>query len=306
MHVLVTGGAGYLGSVLSRQLLEVGHQVVCYDLLLHGIEPIEALLDHPHFRLVRADVRDREVLAHELERTEAVIHLASIVGAPAVARDPAQAEEVNVLGSQLVNWLRPAHVPVIFTSTGSVYGRVADVCTESTPPNPLSDYGRQKLIAERAFIERGNAVIFRPATAFGLSPRMRLDLLPNDFVWQAIHVGRIEIFEPNAKRTFIHVTDFARAFLHALANLGAMTDQVYNLGSEQMNYSKLAMARFIQKHVSYELVAGEGRDPDARDYTVDYSKIRAAGYATFIDMAEGLRDMIAPLAAMDYEGHSNA
>jgi nucleoside-diphosphate-sugar epimerase len=299
-RIFVTGGAGYVGSVLIPLLLRKGYEVICYDLLLHGAQSLLANASHPNFTLIKGDILDSAALKQAMVDVDYIIHLASIVGAPACAQNPVYAERVNVAGTKVLNDVR-GDIPVIFSSTGSVYGQVEGICTEETPVAPLSDYGRHKAEGEKIFLSTGNAVILRFATAYGLSPRLRLDLLPNDFTYQAIHNRRIEIYEAGFKRTFIHVRDLARALIHAVDEFYQMQGQVFNVGDESMNMTKLELAVMIQRMVNFNLISGKGSDPDARNYEVSYQKIRATGYRTVVPMDQGIAEMCRIFPSLDRE-----
>lgn len=278
-----------MGSMLLPQLLASGHTVIGYDILLFGIEPIKQWLNHPNFKLITADIRDPHQLSLALKEVQVIIHMAGIVGAPAVAADHERAYTTNVVGTHLLNELRSPEQTLLFASSGSVYGRVeSGFCTEETIPNPQSEYGRQKLDSEIEIAKKGNALIFRFATLFGISPRMRLDLLPNDLIWKALHEGYVELYEGRAWRTFCHVYDVARSWIHALDHLDAMCNQVYNVGHEQMNLTKIELAQLIQEYIDYDIRDGIGHDPDSRFYYVDYNKLRATGFETEIDIRSGI------------------
>lgn len=299
MNILVTGGAGYVGSTLCRLLLQAGHRVNCYDRLDHGATPIAPLLAHPRFALTAADIRHERLLKQALAKADAIIHLAAIVGAPACAKAGVEAEAVNVGGAMLIGRYRSPDQRTIFSSTGSIYGAVPNgLCTEATPPNPLSDYGRQKWLGEQFIIEKPNRVVFRLATVFGWSPRMRLDLLPHTLAYQALHDGRLELYEPHFQRTFVHVRDVARAFLFALECVG-MTDDVFNLGTEQLNVSKLQLAEAIQRYVPVEIVPIEGKDVDARNYSVSYAKLRRTGFRCEVTLDEGIKEVVERLKTVE-------
>lgn len=293
MKLLVTGGAGYVGSVLMPFLLMKGHEVVCYDSLRYGIDPILPLFADPAFSLVQGDVRDGAKLSEAMRDCDAIIHLASIVGAPACAKNPYESHSVNVEGTRIVNSVRSTSQLVIFSSTGSVYGKVeGGICTEDSPTTPLSDYGRQKLVGEQLFLDKGNAIVYRFATAFGLSPRLRLDLLPNEFVWRAIHDKRLVIYEANFMRTFIHTTDIARAFGLALDCADEMRDEVFNVGDDSLNTSKYNLARLIADYLDFEMVSGGGHDVDQRDYRVSYDRIQNLGFRAAVNLNDGVKEMI--------------
>ncbi len=291
--VLVTGGAGYVGSVLVPRLLAAGHQVRVLDSLKYQQASLVPICLDPGFEFVRGDVRDREAVKGALEGTDVVIHLAAIVGAPACARSPELAEEVNYQATVVLDECRDPSQGIIFASTGSNYGAVEGVCDEDTPLNPLSQYGVTKTRAETALLEAGNAIVYRFATAFGLSPRLRLDLLINDFTFQAIKNRQLIVYEKGFRRTFIHVHDMARAFAHAVDTYDAMKDQVYNVGHESMNYNKEDVALAIKSKVDYHLHYAEfGSDPDKRDYEVSYERIRRTGFETTITLDRGIDELI--------------
>jgi nucleoside-diphosphate-sugar epimerase len=182
---------------------------------------------------------------------------------------------------------------VLFASTGSSYGAVEGICTEETPLRPLSLYGETKMQAEECLLDAGNAIAFRLATGFGVAPRFRLDLMINDFVFQAVSNGYILLYEKDFRRTFIHVRDMARAFIHGLENVDAMRDEAYNVGSERMNYTKEDVALAVRTKVDYEIYyADHASDPDKRDYTVSYEKIRRTGFDTSITLEQGIAELV--------------
>jgi nucleoside-diphosphate-sugar epimerase len=277
MRLLVTGGAGYVGSVLVPHLLYQGHAVRVFDALTYGGRGLLPCFAYPAFEFVKGSITDEGQLHHALAGVDAIIHLAAIVGYPSCKRDPRLAHEVNVEGTRLLDRLRARDQPVLFASTGSNYGAVVGaLCAEDTPLNPLSEYGMTKTAAERHLLDAGNVVCYRFATAFGASNRMRFDLLVNDFVYQACVNKDVIIYERGFKRTFIHVRDMARAFAFALDHWAALRDDVYNVGSEAMNYSKEDVALLIKEKVDYYLHFAEiGRDEDQRNYEVSYAKIAA-------------------------------
>ncbi len=294
MKILVTGGAGYIGTTLVPLLLEHGHQVTVLDSLRFGIEPLLPLFRHPRFAFVRADVRDRQSLAEATRNADAIVHLAAIVGYPACAQAPAEATAINVEGSGNLAAVVGRGRPVVLASSGSCYGAVSDaVCTEDTPLRPLTLYGQTKAQAETLLLDRCDAIVYRLATAFGVSPRLRLDLLINDFVYRAVHEHRLTVYEGQHRRTFLHVLDVARAILLAVDRAGELAGRVFNVGDERHNCTKLEMCRVIQQVVPGVAVeaAAAGEDPDRRDYTVSYARIRALGFESTISLAEGVREL---------------
>lgn len=293
-NILVTGGAGYVGTVLVNILLKEGYKVRVLDNLRFGPEPIFPFLVDKNFEFIKGDVRDEKDVKKAVEGVDAIIHLAAIVGFPACRKDPVLARETNIDGTQNIVEAARGKIPILFASTGSTYGKMLEkICTETTPLNPLTDYGRHKTKAEDLIKANKEFVIFRFATAFGVSPRMRFDLLPNDFSYQAVRAKNLIVYEKNFMRTFIHVRDMGYAFLFALENYDRMKGEVYNVGSNEMNYSKEDLCNIIREKVDYYLhFADIAKDLDQRDYLVSYDKLESLGYKTNIGMAEGIDELI--------------
>jgi nucleoside-diphosphate-sugar epimerase len=294
MKILITGGAGYIGTVLTQMLLERGDSVRCYDGLTHGIDSLLPFFRHPLYEVVRGDIRDAEALKQSLHDVDAICHLAAIVGYPACKSNPELALEVNVNGTRLLNSMRSQDQLFVFANTGSIYGTVEDkVCTEETPLNPLTVYGRTKMEAEKILLDSNNAISYRLATAFGLSPALRLDLLVNDFCYQAVRNHNIIIYEAHVRRTFIDVHDIARAFIHALEHYELMRGEVYNCGDERLNVSKLDIAKLIQRETKFYVhVADIAKDEDQRNYEVSYDKISNTGFRTNCTLEAGIKQML--------------
>lgn len=294
MKVLITGGAGYIGVVLTQALLDRGDSVRCYDALNFNLDPLLPFFRNPRYELVRGDIRDAEALRRSARDADAICHLAAIVGYPACKRDPQLAAEVNVGGTRVLNSVRSAGQMLVLANTGSTYGAVEDgVCTEETPLNPQTVYGHTKMEAEKILLDSGNVVSYRLATAFGLSPSLRLDLLVNDFCYQAARNRNLIIYEPHFRRTFIDVHDIARALVHALDNYDLMRDQVYNCGDERMNASKLEIADLIRRQIDFYVhVAEIGKDEDQRNYHMSFDKIRSAGFQTTTTLDDGVGQLL--------------
>jgi len=292
--ILVTGGAGYVGTSLTALLLQKGFNVRVLDSLMFGSAGIIPFFADKRFEFIKGDVRDKTILKQAVQGADAIIHLAAIVGFPACRKDPIFSRDININGTKNIVKAAQGHIPVFFASTGSAYGKMLEeVCTETTPLNPLSDYGKQKTQAETIVRTNKKFVIYRFATAFGVSPRMRLDLLPNDFAYRAVREKTLIIYEKHFMRTFIHVRDMARSFLFALENYEKMEGEIYNAGDDKMNFSKEDIARLIKKKVDFFLhFADIGHDLDQRDYVVSYKKVNALGFATAISMEEGLDELI--------------
>lgn len=292
MKVLVTGGAGYIGSILCPMLLEAGHQVVLLDNFMWGIHPILHFVNHPLLTVAAGDVRDRSTVRKLVSSADVVCHLAAIVGYPACAADPTLAETTNVEGTRIICDALSRQQVLIFASTGSTYGQCDTICTEQTPINPLTLYGRTKRDAERYVLGEGG-IALRFATVFGLSPRLRLDLLINDFCYQAYHQKQIVIFEGHHRRTFLHARDAAAVYLFALERYATMRGEVFNVGSPEMNFTKIEAARMVQEQQPFYLhEASVGEDLDKRNYEVSYEKITALGYRSSVSMADGIKEVL--------------
>lgn len=296
MRVLVTGGAGYLGSVLCEHLLAAGHRVVVLDALHHGVPSLLHLCGRPGFEFVRGDARDEAVLARLLADADAVIPLAAVVGAPACDRDPWLATSTNLDAIRALLRLRAPSQLVVYPTTNSGYGtQSGDVfCTEDTPLEPISLYGRTKVDAEKAVLASPNAITLRLATVFGTSPRMRLDLLVNHFVHAAVTDRYLVIFEKDFKRNFIHVRDVADCFVHCLANGAAMAGRAFNAGLDAANVSKEELALLVQQQVpGFHVVFSEiGTDPDKRNYVVSNQRLREAGFEAKRSLADGIAELL--------------
>jgi nucleoside-diphosphate-sugar epimerase len=302
MRILVTGGAGYIGTTLVPMLLNLDHEVVVFDSLRFGLQPLLPFLRNPRLSLQRADIRDRRALKEAARNMDAIVHLAAIVGHPACAAAPDDAQTVNVEGTRNLAAVIGCGRPIIFTSTSSCYGSVPEgTCDEDTPLHPVSLYGSTKAHAEAILLDTSDTIVYRVATAYGLSPRLRLDLLVNHFVHQALHEHRIALYQSSARRSFIHVQDVARAIIMALEQSEAMLGRVYNVGDENQNLTKMDLCRAIQQvipgvEIDVSLIA---QDPDRRDYLVSYARIRDLGFRPKITLAEGIRELAGILRWID-------
>jgi len=294
MNILVTGGAGYIGTSLVPSLLNRNYSVTVIDNLMYNQN---MLLEHhinENFSFIYGDIRDKSIIDKLVPKFDVVIHLASIVGAPACKKNPILANEVNVEGTRnIVDQLSDEQI-LFFASTGSVYGKIEGMCDENWKPNPLSLYGTNKLEGELMALNRENSVAFRFATAYGLSPRLRLDLLPNDFVLNAIRNKYLVVYDKNFRRTFIHITDIVRSYLHMLDNIVSVKGQAYNIGSEDNNYTKEELVDKIKKHVDFQVYyADKGiPDPDQRDYEVSYKKLFNTGFNVDIGLDKGIQELV--------------
>jgi nucleoside-diphosphate-sugar epimerase len=296
MRIVVTGGAGYVGSMLVPRLLKKGWHVHVIDNLMFGGQALLPYFIHPNFSFAEVDITNRAALAPELKGADAVIHLAALVGYPLCKKMPRRAVEVNVDGTRNVLDLMPSDARLLYGSTGSNYGEVVGICTEDTPLNPLSLYGETKTTAEQMCHARGNCVSMRFATAFGISNRLRLDLMINDFTWQALHNRYLVVYEKHFRRTFIHVSDIANAFVFILSRWDQLEHSVFNVGHDSMNYTKEDIVKLLQNRVDFLVHFAEiGSDEDKRDYEVDYSRIRDAGFEITVDIDRGLGELVSGL-----------
>ena len=281
-QVLITGGAGYIGSIMTPALLAEGFHVTVLDAFRLRESSLLECCAHPNFEVIHGDCREEMVLREALRRADYVLPLAAIVGAPACKEDVVGARSVNLDAVKLLLSLRSADQRVIFPSTNSGYGigERGAFCTEETPLRPISVYGRTKVEAEAAVLDAGNSASVRLATVFGVSPRMRLDLLVNDFVHRAVTDRAVIVFEGHFKRNYLHVRDVARAFLHIIRNFDTMKGRPYNVGLSDANFSKLELCERIKQAIPdfVYLEAPIGEDPDKRDYIVSNARIEATGY----------------------------
>ncbi|HEY7163594.1 MAG TPA: NAD(P)-dependent oxidoreductase [Candidatus Binatia bacterium] len=295
-HVLVTGAAGYLGSVLCEHLLDAGYGVSAVDNLIYQQHSLFHLCANPRFEFFVGDVRDERFLNPLVTKADVLIPLAAIVGAPGCDRDPVLAKTVNLEAIRRINEMRSARQLVVYPTTNSGYGtQSGDVfCTEDTPLEPISLYGQTKTEAESILLQSSNTITLRLATVFGMSPRMRLDLLVNHFVYTAVTDGYIVIFEKDFKRNYIHIRDVADCFLHCIENSRKMIGRCYNAGLDAANLSKEELALKIKKFVPnfYIHFAAVGSDPDKRNYIVSNERLRQAGFEAKRTLEGGIEELM--------------
>jgi len=294
--ILITGGAGYIGSVLAPMLLKEGYAVHVLENFLFSQTSLAECCIEPNFQVTRGDCRDKNTLTKALKDADFIIPLAAIVGAPACNFDQTAATSINLDAIKLLLSLRSKNQRIVLPNTNSGYGigEKGSFCTEESPLRPISLYGKTKVQAEMATLEAGNSITLRLATVFGMSPRMRVDLLVNDFVYRAIMDRAVVVFEGHAKRNYIHVRDVARAFLHAVTNFEAMQGNAYNVGLSNANLSKLELCAEIRKQLPgfVALEAPVGEDPDKRDYIVSNAKIEKTGFRPKYSLADGITELI--------------
>lgn len=292
-RVLVTGGAGFIGAKLVPMLLDDGYEVRVLDNLMYNQHSLIECFTYDGFEFIKGDVRDKDVIEDAVTDVDYIVNLAAIVGAPACERNRELARKVNYEAVAQLDELRDDDTGIIMASTGSVYGKIEGICTEERKPDPLSWYGETKFEAEQELLGSGNVVVYRPATAFGLSNRLRLDLLINDFTYQAVKNGFLVLYERHNMRTFIDVADLARAMKFAVENYDEMCGEVYNVGNEDLNFTKKEICEIIQDHVDYTIhYTDEYSDPEARDYEVSYQKLRNIGFDTEVSIHEGIQQLV--------------
>ena len=295
-NILITGGAGYIGSVLSKFLLEQGYFVTVLDNLRYGQNSLLDCCSYQNFQILRGDVRNESVLSSALKNQNFIIHLAALVGAPICEKNRDDAQSINLDSVKLLLKLRQNDQRILFPCTNSGYGigEKGKFCTEDTPLKPISLYGQTKVNAEKLILDGKNSISFRFATVFGVSPRMRTDLLVNDFVFKAFHEKHIELFEGHFQRNYIHIRDVVRVFLHGIKNFEQMKNQTYNVGLSDANLSKLELCEKIQQHISdFDYVESEfGKDPDKRDYIVSNEKIENTGFKPKFSLDFGIDELI--------------
>lgn len=310
MNILVTGGAGYIGSVLVPLLLSDGHRVTVVDSFMYQQNSLLDCCFDKKLTLIRGDVRDHRLLSELVPQADAILPLACLTGAPICARDPENAKAVNYEAVRVIADRMSRNQMIVFPCTNSGYGiGQSDIyCDEDSPLRPVSLYGRLKVDIESYLLEKGNCVTFRFATLFGISPRMRLDLLVNDFTYRAVVDRFIVLFEPHFKRNYLHVRDAARTFAHTLANYEQMKGRPFNVGLSDANLSKWELCEVIQKRIPafYFTAAEVGKDPDQRNYMVSNQRIEATGFSTSIGLDEGIAELIKGYQVIRRDQYANA
>lgn len=296
MKVLITGGAGYIGSVLAPMLLQEGHCVTVLDNFLFNQSTLLDCCHNPNFQIVRGDARDETLVKKLMDGADYIFPLACLTGAPLCAKMPQEATTTVVDGINIIIKNRKPGQKIIYPTTNSGYGigESGKHCMEETPLRPISLYGRIKVEAENAVLKAGDGITLRLATAFGVSPRMRLDLLVNDFVYRAVYDRFVILFEAHFHRNFIHVRDISRAFLHGMKNFDTMKNNAYNVGLSDANITKLELCQEIRKFVKdfYFIEAAVGEDPDKRDYIVSNEKIEKTGFKPQVSLQDGIKELI--------------
>ncbi len=296
MKILVTGGAGYIGSVLVPLLLEKGHDVTVLDSFLYKQSSLIGCCSYDTFHVINGDVTDKEVLRNAIKNKDVIFPLAALVGFPICDKNIIMATETNLNAVLNIIEMREPSQKIIFPCTNSGYGlgQGETFCTEDSPITPISLYGKTKMAAEKAVLEAGNSIAFRFATLFGASPRMRTDLLVNDFVYRAVFDKSVVVFEGRFMRNYLHVRDAAGALIFAMENFDKMKGRTYNCGLDEANMSKLELCEVIKKHIpSFAYLESEiNSDPDKRNYIVSNQRIKDMGFETKYSLDDGIEELI--------------
>jgi nucleoside-diphosphate-sugar epimerase len=296
LKILVTGGAGYIGSVLTNFLAKLDHDVTVFDNFFFKQEHIKSRLLRNNINIIHGDVRDEKLLFDVVKKNDVIIPLACLVGAPLCDLYPEEALHINEKSiKSLTNILSKQQI-VIFPVSNSGYGigKKNELCTEMSKLNPISLYGKTKVRAEEIIMDRENSIALRLATVFGMSPRMRVDLLVNNFVYQSLLTKNLKIFEGNFKRNYVHIEDVVNVFIYMINNFNKHKNNVFNFGLEDANLSKLELANKIKVYIK-DLIIEEsefGKDPDKRDYIVSNKKILSTGFNFKKSLDNGIQELI--------------
>jgi len=307
--VLVTGGAGYIGSVFVSQLLEEGYNVSVLDNFMYHQNSLLDVCYRQNLNIIVGDVRDEKRLKSEIQKHDIIVPLAAIVGAPACDMDQSLSTAINQTQIEnIAQWVSKDQM-ILYPVTNSGYGigQKGIFCTEETPLDPISHYGRTKVSGEKALLEMGNTVTFRLATVFGTSPRIRMDLLVNDFVYRAYKDRFIVLFESHFKRNYIHIRDISNVFFHAINNYDAMKGEAYNVGLSNANLSKRELCEKIKEHLpDFHIFESEiAQDPDKRDYIVSNEKIEATAWQPQYNIDDGIKELIKAYSFLKVNPHNN-
>ncbi|KTD24147.1 NAD-dependent epimerase/dehydratase family protein [Legionella maceachernii] len=308
-NILVTGGAGYLGSTLVPDLLHAGHKVTVLDNFMFKQASLNHACHNPNFTVVKGDIRVESTITPLIKKADIIIPLAALVGAPLCNFDPVGASTINHDAIIMMLRLLSKKQIVLMPTTNSAYGTgdEKNFCTEESPLRPISLYAKEKVKVEQELMQRENAISYRLATVFGMSPRMRTDLLVNDFTYRAVHDKFVVLFESAFKRNYIHVRDVSRAFQHGITNFDKMKGQIYNVGLSDTNISKRELCERIQKQVPdfVFIDAPVGKDPDQRNYVVSNAKIEKTGFKTTVSLDQGIAELIKGYTMMKNTQYSN-
>ncbi len=294
--ILITGGAGYIGSILTPMLLEAGYKVTVFDNFLFNQSSLNNCCGNKNFNVVNGDIRVKNQIKPLFKQHDIIIPLAAIVGMPFCNKDPIAAESTNLYAmKEMFNYLSKDQV-ILMPTTNSAYGTgdKNNFCDEETELKPISDYAKHKVEIEQILMDHYNSISFRLATVFGMSPRMRIDLLVNDFTYRAINDGFIVLFESHFKRNYIHIKDVSRVFLHSINHFNNMKNNIFNVGLSDTNISKLQLCEIIKEYVKDFVILEESftNDPDQRNYIVSNKKIEKTGFKTNYSIRDGIEELL--------------
>ena len=308
-NILITGGAGYLGSIIVPDLLAAGYKVTVLDNFMYKQASLNHVCNNPNFYVVKGDVRDKNIVESLLRKADIIIPLAALVGAPICNINPVGAKTINHDAIILMLQLLSKDQIVLMPTTNSAYGsgNENNFCTEESSLNPISQYAIEKVHVESELMNRENFISFRLATVFGMSPRMRIDLLVNDFTYRALKDNFVVLFEGHFKRNYIHVRDVSRVFQHAMENYESMKGNIFNVGLSEANVSKKELCALIKKYVPefFYTDADVGKDPDQRNYIVSNKKIESTGYKTAISIDAGIQELLKGYSMLTNTIYSN-
>lgn len=296
MHIFITGGGGYLGGVLVPDLLREGHEVTVLDNFMFNQPALLDCCQYKTLRVIRGDARDKGLVSKCLEKADLILPFACLTGAPLCAKFPLEAQSINYDAIKMLMDMRSKSQRIIFPTTNSGYGigEPGIMCTETSPLRPVSLYGRLKVELEKELLDAGNAITLRLATVFGASPRMRIDLLVNDFTYRALYDGFVVLYQAHFMRNYIHVRDISKAIRHSMEHFESMAGEPYNVGLSDANLSKWQLCEIIQKVIPnfYFVEAKVGEDPDKRDYIVSNEKIERTGFLPEYGIEDGVRELV--------------
>ena len=296
MKILVTGGSGYIGSILVPELIKLGYEITVVDNFMYKQSSLNHLCVFENFNIINGDIRNQNLMKSLISSNDLVIPLAAIVGAPLCNKDPYSAQSINY--DAIVNMIKlvSKNQIILMPTTNSAYGTgdQNNFCDENSKLNPISKYAIDKVEIEKKLMNRENSISYRLATVFGMSPRMRIDLLVNDFTYRAVHDSSLIIFEGHFKRNYIHIRDVVAAFIHSINNIQSMKGQIYNVGLSDANLSKIELCEEIKKHLSNFVYVEEKykKDPDQRNYIVSNKKIEKTGFKPKYSISDGIKELI--------------
>ena len=309
LNILVTGGAGYLGSIMVPSLLDLGHKVTVIDNFMFGQNSLNSVCGNKDFEIFNGDVRVESHMKPLVAKADCIIPLAALVGAPLCNKDPVGAKTVNNQSVMMLLNMISKEQKILMPTTNSAYGSgdKDNFCTEDSPLNPISSYAIEKVEVEKKLMEFDNAISFRLATVFGMSPRMRIDLLVNDFVYRAFRDKAVVLFESHFKRNYIHVRDVTKAFVHGIENFDTMKGNIFNVGLSSANVSKRELCELIQKQIkNFVFIEAEvGKDPDQRNYIVSNEKLENTGWKPEVTLANGISELIKGYQMLKNNLHGN-